>query len=155
MLLMMKQRKAESALKAGIASLSAVLLLCVCSPLTAAYGEPADPPGDQRITHAFRQEVADRALAFLASQPNKGPFFSPFRISKAYISDAQYAGGQNFYCVSFEGVGFVTTRVVYVTYFYDKARNVHVKGVSRVDSDYREYCYEYYPLPEAVGRTLR
>jgi len=150
----MTRRKVAGGSMLRIVTLSALLLLCAYQTITAARGdEPALPPADRQITYAFRQEVVGRALAYLANQPNKGPFFSPYRISKAYMSYAY--SGQNLFCVSFEGTGFVTTKVVYVTYFYDKARNVHVKGVSRVDSDYREYCYQQYPLPEAVGRTLK
>jgi len=132
-----------------MATLAGLVMLCACQTITAARGDPADPPGDQRVTPAFRRELANRVLAYGVNS-DRGP--PPFRITKATISEPQYSSGTNLYCVSLLGGRGEVDLLVSIG--YDKARNLHVKNVLGGASprEETEWCGTSYLLPEAVGR---
>jgi len=135
-----------------MATLAGLALLCACQTITAARGDPADPPIDRQVTPAFRRELTNRVLAYRVN--NDRGILPPYRITKGYISAPHYGNGMNFYCVTFKGDGRESNTLVSI--FYDKAKNVHVKnvlGAPDAEED-AQWCGNAYPLPEAVGRIF-
>jgi len=139
-------------LKLRMATLIGLILLCVCLTITAARGDPADPPMDRQVTPAFRREVVNRVLPWAVNY--YGAVLTPYQIRKAYLGNSQYESGVNIFCATF--LGDTQEMNVLVSFNYDKVKNLHVKNVLGPPSPRQDtrWCGSYYPKTEGVGRIF-